>query len=305
MRQSWSSLQTIICADLQTEKEEQVAERPADDKPTKTVLVKQVAVSTLISPDICKATISSAFDVVYEKGVWGHRVQDITAFYNNARWPPKERKSASGHGSDFGYNTEISMAMINEAILKYNVTSMIDMPCGDVNWIMDSHLTDMMPLYLGLDIVKQVIEVNKKRFAHHSNKIFRLWDGTACSLPKHGQQHDDGAEDLSPFDLVHARDVIQHLPLDKGLAFVCNVLQSGARVFVTTTFPSAINRNIQTGDFYPNNLMLEPFGLPRGDSCKATHPTVEKDDTCVYDLTKPWVAEFVEAKCSEGNADSA
>jgi ubiquinone/menaquinone biosynthesis C-methylase UbiE len=61
---------------------------------------------------------------------------------------------------------------------------MIDIPCGDANWIFDSYETDTIPLYVGLDVATNVLMVNKQRFAHHSNKQFHFWDATACEVPK-------------------------------------------------------------------------------------------------------------------------
>jgi hypothetical protein len=104
-------------------------------------------------------------------------------------------------------------------------------------------------------------------------------------------------------DLVHARDVLQHLKLEQGIQFLCHVFQSGARVFVTTTFPqNGKNRVIQEGDFYLNDLTAAPFNLPPKDditvTCTPTHPMHELDHTCVYDLAQPWVADWIaEKKC--------
>ena len=47
---------------------------------------------------------------------------------------PLDRKSASGHGSDLGVATSESLRFLSDAIRQYNVTSMIDVPCGDANW---------------------------------------------------------------------------------------------------------------------------------------------------------------------------
>ena len=69
------------------------------------------------------------------------------------------------------------MDILRETIQSENVKTMIDLPCGDLNWILDSWETDSLELYLGLDIAKPVIDVNVQRLAHHSNKLFRRWDG--------------------------------------------------------------------------------------------------------------------------------
>jgi hypothetical protein len=180
---------------------------------------------------------------------------------------------------------------------------MIDLPCGDVNWILDSVETDLLELYVGLDIVKQVIDANAARLWHHSNKIFRHWDGAKCPLPKIGfiRKGEHGVDDVQvrPADLVHSRDVLQHVTLDQGIAFLCNVFQSGARVFVTTSFPAtdgAKNKEVKQGGFFRNDLTLEPYNMPTSATCVMTHPDIEPDQTCVWDLTQPWVADWIAKK---------
>lgn len=99
-------------------------------------------------------------------------------------------------------------------------------------------------------------------------------------------------------DLVHVRDVIQHMTLQQGVAYFCNVFQSGARVLIATTFPAQTsNPDVPEGSYYKNNLFLEPFSFPRG-KCVPTHPTVEDDDTCVFDLKEGnWTEEYIRTKC--------
>jgi hypothetical protein len=154
--------------------------------------------------------------------------------------------------------------------------------------------------------VTAVIDQNKLRFEHHVNKMFHFWDATLCPFPKfynytatmgeNGDNHNPPVE--KSFDLIHVRDVIQHLTLKQGVAFFCNVFKSGARVLITTTYPGqSSNKEIHESSWYPNDLALEPFSFPKG-KCVPTHPDIEPDHTCVYNLTDArWVEEFVKSKC--------
>lgn len=273
-------------------------------------------------PNICQAVASTSstnaskeFNHIYENGGWAdekngekrsmRKQMNFTAFYDNAHWPPVLRHSASGHGSDLGYATEVSLRTITETMAAYEkagskIESMIDIPCGDVNWIFDSHWTDMIPLYLGLDVAEFPIQQNTLRFAHHRNKEFRVWDGIECPLPKY---HEDGATTLRSFDLVHTRDVLQHLPLADGMRLVCHILESGAKLFVTTHFPQVkSNLNVRVGEMFSNNLYKEPFNFPEGaaKACYLTHPKLEMDETCVFELeNQEWVTDFVKNKCQK------
>jgi hypothetical protein len=243
-------------------------------------------------PDSCPSAAISAFDKIYKEGGWLAKIQPFTAFYSNATYPAVQRKSASGAGSDLGNATSTSLQIIQKVIVDHNVTGMIDLPCGDANWIFDARETDSLELYIGLDIVRAVIDVNNQLFAHHSNKQFRVWDGSKCPLPRYVL----GGKDRS-VDLVHSRDVLQHLPLDQAIQFVCNVFLSGARFFVTTTFPKGRNKNIPMGEFYHNDLFSHPFNFKRdAAACTPTHPSMEPDDTCVFDLTQAWVTTWIKNK---------
>ena len=254
-------------------------------------------------PESCDKIKESSFDKVYKEGiVWGNKMQVLEDFYSNAAWPPKQRYSGSGPGSDLGYTTATSLQFLREVIRGFNVTSMIDLPCGDANWIFDSWETDSLELYIGLDIVKSVIDLNSQRLAHHSNKVFRHWDGVQCPLPKFSTGEAGGGAGGAPraVDLIHSRDVLQHLTTGQGIDFLCNVFQSGAVVFVTTSFPRGSNRDIAEGDFFLADLTAAPYDLPRyytTNKCVATHPNIERDVTCVYDLTLPWVRPWVAQKC--------
>ena len=216
-----------------------------------------------IVPDQCKSPIRGHFDKIYEGGnwSWGMSLCQPSHFYSDAAWPSKKiRKiSASGGGSDLGYPTITSLKIIKDTISKFNVKSMIDIPCGDVDWIFDSLETDTLPLYIGLDIAGAVIEVNKQRFRHHMNKQFSFWDATACALPRF---QNVTSEDQA-VDLVHVRDVIQHMTLDQGVRYFCNVFKYVAKVLITTTFEYVRNKNITEGTYYNNNLLLEPFSFPQ------------------------------------------
>jgi hypothetical protein len=132
----------------------------------------------------------------------------------------------------------------------------------------------------GLDITKSVIELNQLKFRFHSNKRFAVHD-LACPLPRFRRLHATMSE---PFELVHVRDVIQHMPLSKGVAAIANVRASGARLLVATTFPASSNVDIQEGGFYHNNLDAAPFTLPKPVKCVETHRELEPDLTCLYVL---------------------
>lgn len=252
----------------------------------------------IVVPDRCHSSSRGQFDDIYARGHWGTKLGLPSDYYGYAHWPPRSsrKKSASGTGSELGLATELSLDFIINVTRRFGVKSLLDIPCGDVNWIFDSYETDSLPVYVGLDITQAVLELNSRRFEHHSNKKFLFWDATECPLPKF-RNVSDGEE--HPFDLVHVRDVIQHMNLSQGVQYMCNVLKSGANVLITTTFPKANNTHISEGGYYPNNLSREPFSFPASDDCILTHPELQEDLTCAYDLTVgTWRQEYIKTKCS-------
>ena len=219
----------------------------------------------------------SPFEKIYSDGIWqGGKVQQ------NAVGPDyyykKDHISLSGPGSD-KHNAHNSLKFLNKVIIEYNISTVLDIPCGDVNWQFDMWKTDSMTAYVGLDVVRPVIDLNKRRFCHHSNKVFAPWDFVRCPLP---QIVANG--EARPIDLVHVRDVIQHMTLTDGARALQGVTKSGARYLMATTYPVRKNHNIKEGEFYENNLQKEPFNLPTPIMCIKTHPRHNPDSTCLWKI---------------------
>jgi hypothetical protein len=231
--------------------------------------------------------------------LWGGKRKEPSDYYENGQYPPIKRYSSSGSGSNLGFAVNASLEILRRAIQSYNISSMIDLPCGDVNWIFDSWETDSLEVYIGLDIVSPIIHLNQQRYRHHSNKIFATWDGSLCTLPKYSLHVDiKDKPDFLPVEMVHCRDILQHMSLSDSMSLLCHVMTSGARILITTTFPSGVNKNISYGGYYRNNLDHPPFSLPRNESnCVITHPKLEPDMTCIYHLTPEWVETWVQNRC--------
>ena len=182
---------------------------------------------------------------------------------------PLHRASASGMGSDLGVQTEADRTWLIEIIRRFNVTTMIDVPCGDVNWQLGAWETDSLTAYIGLDIVPHLIELNAARFAHHSNKQFAPWDFAACALP----QIVWPKESPQPPDLVHARHVLNHMPTARAAKAAYHLVTSGARLVVTSGAYTeqkqrpAAQKNVREGEMWENNMAAAPFFFPAPTSC--------------------------------------
>ena len=134
--------------------------------------------------------------------------------YDNNLWTIGESKS--GAGSELK-STEVIRKELPEVIKKFNIKTVLDIPCGDFNWM--SHVGFDGVEYMGADIVESMIEENKKKFG---NVNFKVLDITKDELPK--------------VDLVFARDILGHFDLGNIQKALTNIIQSGSKYLLTTSF---------------------------------------------------------------------
>jgi len=95
--------------------------------------------------------------------------------YKNNLWNSEE--SVSGEGSELE-NTKHLRQKLQQLLQKYDVRSILDAPCGDLNWMKEIDLSNIK--YIGADIVPDLIKRNKEKF----NFDFRIIDVTKDELPK-------------------------------------------------------------------------------------------------------------------------
>ena len=116
----------------------------------------------------------------------------FTDIYREKSW--NGRESASGPGSDLAQTVKVRRAL-PMLIEEYRVRSLLDVPCGDFNWM--SQVVTKFPdiSYIGIDIVPAIIEQN--RALHTSDNVqFLHGDITTSAIPK--------------ADLIINRDCLMH-----------------------------------------------------------------------------------------------
>ncbi len=130
-------------------------------------------------------------------------------------------------------------------LAEFNVTSMLDLPCGDFNWMK----TVQLPFqdYIGADIVAPLIADVQSRYGDSGHQ-FQVLD-----LVK---------DDLPAADLLLCRDCMMHLSYELIERAVANLLRSDLKYVLLTTYPNGENRNINTGKFFEINLTKQPFHFP-------------------------------------------
>lgn len=172
--------------------------------------------------------------------------ETFTWIYTNEHW--KSNSSVSGTGSTVEY-TENLRKELPALLEKFSIKSVLDAPCGDLNWM--QHVLPTLDIdYIGVDIVKPLIEANREMFGNSRTSFMHL-DLINDALPR--------------ADLLICRDCLPHLSFENTDKFLTNFVQSGIPYLLTTThFPTSdfSNMDIQTGDFRMINLFAAPYNFP-------------------------------------------
>lgn len=167
----------------------------------------------------------------------------FTEYYHKNYWQGEE--SVSGPGSDLTQTSAIMNALPG-LVKKYDIHTFLDIPCGDFNWMQHVPLENVT--YTGADIVSELIEKNRQRFAA-SNRKFEHLNLIEGPLPK--------------MDLIFVRDCFVHFSFEHIRGALKTCIASGSTYLLTTTFVSRTsNADIATGNWRPLNLQKAPFNFP-------------------------------------------
>ena len=102
----------------------------------------------------------------------------FSIIYSFRLWGP--HLSISGQGSEIA-NTRYCLRALESIIDRYQINSLIDVPCGDFSWL--SELIAKLNIdYTGLDIVKDLIAENCQKYKFE-NINFKHHDVTKDQLP--------------------------------------------------------------------------------------------------------------------------
>jgi len=169
----------------------------------------------------------------------------FTYIYENNLWNGQE--SISGSGSDSPQTTEL-IAALQAALQSLQIESLLDIPCGDFFWM--QKVVSVLKNYVGGDIVTPLIQSNNSRFGSPEKAIsFMVLDILKSQLPS--------------CDALLCRDCLVHLSFKHIKLALKQIMVSGSRYLITTTFPSRVsNDDILTGMWRPLNLQASPFFFP-------------------------------------------
>lgn len=169
----------------------------------------------------------------------------FTDIYNLNGWGDIE--SISGPGSRIENTVNLRKELIY-LVNKLNIKSILDVPCGDMNWMSKVDLKNIR--YYGFDIVKELIEQNKEKFKN-KNYNFECKDAISDKLPQ--------------VDLILCRDLIIHFPIKEIWNLLNNFIKSNSKYLLITRDQSldTYNKDIPFGSWSPRNLEKPPFNFSK------------------------------------------
>lgn len=177
----------------------------------------------------------------------------FTEIYEKSIWNVSQTESKSGDGSTLEQTIKIRTDIEN-LLIEYEIKSILDVPCGDYNWMKDVKMPEDCN-YIGADIVKKLVCENLIKYGN-SKTFFIPLDISTSIIPK--------------VDIILCRDCLVHLSFEDSLKAIENFKKSGSKYLLVTTFPKheENNPNVYVGSeerglsgWQPLNLERTPFNL--------------------------------------------
>ncbi|WP_162417419.1 class I SAM-dependent methyltransferase [Cyclobacterium roseum] len=168
----------------------------------------------------------------------------FSKIYKEKYWVYGE--SVSGTGSDVN-QTNVIIPELERLFHELEVTSILDAPCGDFNWMNQVNLDGIN--YLGIDIVEDLIRFNRSKYWNKRGVKFKTGDIITGDLPR--------------VDLILCRDCLVHFSFADIKKTLVNFKKSGSKYLLATSFfDRNSNTDIPTGYWRPLNLQKPPFNFP-------------------------------------------
>lgn len=190
----------------------------------------------------------------------GKSVEEIfNIIYDTYDWKSDGYESVSGEGSTLKHTQQLR-SQLPIICKEHGINRILDGACGDFNWMKE--IVHHFEYYKGIDIVKDLISQNNKKFKKSEKIEFEHAD-----IIKKIDNHN--------YDAIILKDVLVHLTNNDILKILKNLKTSGIKyAFITNFLKIKQNINIVTaGQWRPMNLSLYPFNL--GNPIKSIHEKSE------------------------------
>ncbi len=179
---------------------------------------------------------------------FSNSVEDaFTRIYRNGEWGKNEEgEGTSGTGSTVNLAGPY-LHFLNKFLSEHpEILRVIDLGCGD--WVLGREIFWGERDYIGIDVVKFLVEKNQSRYGSERKKFIHL-DATKKILPEG--------------DLLICKDVLQHLPFSSVQFILSQMKKFRYCIFVNDVTEDLFEKNydIKPGGYRTLNLTLKPFYL--------------------------------------------
>jgi len=148
-----------------------------------------------------------------------------------------------------------------QIIKDYGIKSMLDIPCGDWNWMQHTNISGL-ERYIGWDVEPEQVAINDDEFGG-------VWgDGVDVRFECVNILDRPQIPDV---DLIWCRDLMIHLPTPQNQRIVQLFRDSGVKYLAASTAPWVTSNEFQYDEeghdgrpgywCHPVNLEIAPFGL--------------------------------------------
>ena len=179
----------------------------------------------------------------------------FTSIYKSKHWVQNpnalsnEFISVSGPGSNtHSEQYKDLLKNFNLIIDKYEIKSIIDIPCGDFLWI-KKIIYEKKIKYLGIDIVEDLIQVNKNKYQNENIK-FSTGDIVNFKIKE-------------KFDLVLVRDLLIHLDNTDIKKILNNLKKMNIKYLAINNYEINKNKDVTIGQHREVNILIEPYNFPK------------------------------------------
>ena len=145
------------------------------------------------------------------------------------------------------YTKNIRVQLV-KIIKELKIQRVLDLSCGDWHWMKE--IKDELPNYIGIDVVNEMIEVNKSQYESNNIQF------------KKGDMFDE-LKKLSnrDVDLIICRQTLEHLPSDYVEQVLTEIKRVSKYALITSVNTTTSNETITMDGYYsrPINLDESPY----------------------------------------------